>query len=188
MRQLKNILSEWRRLKQENKLKDIIYHIEDEQKKIRHCNKILAANRHWIKSQARTLTHFLENLLQRRLSNSFVQIKSVIIFRKELVVKLFSKFGHANVFKEKKRQALGILREFNDIHKLRERRVKLDELKEEVKAQNSEIVRLNGEIGAHSGLKERSLALNFIGRQFFHLRKVYLHQFLHKVQLIKIET
>lgn len=112
---------------------NIEYNIEDEKKKIQHCNKILAENKHWVKSQARTLTHFLENLMMRRLSNTFIQIKGVIIFRKELVVKLFSKFGHKDILREKKKQALGILREFNDIHKLRKRREKLLELTEEVK-------------------------------------------------------
>jgi hypothetical protein len=124
-RVLRKYLQEWRLSRQNNQLLNIEYGIEEERKKIRHCNKILSENKHWVKSQARTLTHFLENLLLRRQSDALIQIKSVIIFRKELVVKLFSKFGYKNILREKKAQALGILREFNDIHKLRDRKVRL---------------------------------------------------------------
>lgn len=157
-------MAEWRLLTQNNKLKHIEFNIDEEKKKIQHCNRILAENKHWVKSQARTLTHFLENLIARRLSRSFIKIQSVIIFNKELVIKLFSKFGHKNILREKKAQALGILREFSDIQKLRDRREQLNNLKGTVEVQREEICKLGDAIDTHTGLYEKGLALNFVSR------------------------
>jgi hypothetical protein len=112
-KKLRKVFCSWKEAKQNNKLLSLDFVVAEEEKKIRHCNKILYENKHWIKSQARTLTHCLENIIVKRLSHTMIQIRSVIIVRKELIIKLLSKFGQKDVVKQKWKNAFETLREFN---------------------------------------------------------------------------